>query len=379
MKSIFISFFLLVFSSINGQFSNWSIKGKDCSEVEILQIDFREYSTLVHMRYKNVSAVGNLIYIDENFHIRDNKTGTTYKLLNSFNLPISSVNKYAFIKNPGEYINFTLEFEKLPDEVFDIDLIENKDKSSFNFYGIEMNKEITEDSMMNVSSFIGETPVKEMSYYYKDGSVVQFYQEDGIRIAMLITYDYNYGRYYQANLIIQNISGREINFIPDLISAKLDTELGYLGKVLSHSEYMRKVRKKQNWQAFAVSFGESLNASKAGYSTSAGQMKSEISRYGFNGTRYKSAYGSSYSSLTYNSTDAYFAQQNAGKNIESFQAQQYEVKHTLSEEYIKLNTIMNESQYLGYFNIEFKEADRILITIPFGKKSYDFVYNFKQK
>lgn len=394
MKNIYLSgFFLLITISLSAQFKTFKIQKISYPEVEIVQIDFREYSTLVHMRYVNNSAVGNVIYIDENFYIKDNMTNKKYKLLNSINLPLGNNNKYAILEEMNQTINFTLEFEKLPDSADNLDIIENLKGGGFNFWGVEINKQIREKDFIDITSFTKSTPIKEMCYYYKDGSVVEYYQDNGLKIAVLLSFDNNYGTYYQPNILIQNLTGKDINFDPSNITANIHTVTGLETKVLTYGEYMRKVRRRQNWNSFAVAFSESMAASNAGYSSSStqssvsGYSNSFGSAYGYYGNTYGSVYGSSYSygsaygtsnTQEYDGAAAYAAQQNASNNIANYQNQQYQIKETLSEGYMKLNTIMNETEYLGYVNIVYKKTDRICINVPINGKTYMFLFNFSK-
>jgi hypothetical protein len=343
------------------------------------------------MRYTNKSAVGNVIYINDNFYLKDNETNKKYKLLNSFNLPLGNNNKYAVLEDLNQVINFTLEFEKVPETVHNIDLIEDLKGNGFNFFGVEINKQEKEKGFLDISSFVQSTPIKEMGFYYKDGGVVEYYKENGLRVAFSLSYDNSYGHYYQANVLVENLTGKDINFDPSDILAKVDTKKGTDIQVLTYAEFMKKVKRRQNWNAFAVAFSEGMAASNAGYSSSttqssvSGSVNSFGSAYGYSGNTYSSAYGSSYSYGTaygtsttqnYNANAAYLAQQNANKNIADYQNQQYKIRKTLSEGYMKLNTIMNETEYIGYINIEYKKTDRILITIPINGKSYSFIANF---
>ena len=382
---------LLITTSLSAQYRAFKIKKVNYPEVQIVQIDFREYSTLVHMRYVNNSAVGNIIYIDENFYIKDNQTSQKYKLLNSFNLPLGNNNKYAILEEMNQTINFTLEFEKLPDSAENLDLIENNNGHGFNFYGVEINKQFKENDFMDVASFIKSTPINEMCYYYKDGGTIEYYLDNGIKIAFSLTFDNSYGKYYQANILIQNLSGKTINFDPRNITAKIDTKKGTDVNVLTYGEYMKKVTSRQNWNAFAVAFSQSMAASNAGYSNSttqssvSGYSNSFGSAYGYNGNTYSSVYGSSYSygsaygtstTQKYDGAAAYAAQQNASNNIANYQNQQYQIKKSINDGYMKLNTIMNESEYIGYVNIVYKKTDRLLISIPINGKTYLFLANF---
>lgn len=374
-----LGFFLLITTGLSAQYRTFKIQKINCHEVEIVQIDFREFSTLVHMRYVNNSAVGNVILIDENFYINDNQANKKYKLLNSFNLPLTSNNKYAILEEMNQTINFTLEFEKLPDTAYDLDIIENLKNDGFNFVGVLINKQIKEKDFIDITSFTTLTPIKEVSYYYKDGGVVTYYQENGLKIAVSLSFDNSYGTYYQANILIQNLTGKDINFDPNNITANIHTKTGLSNKVLSYDEYMKKVRIRQNWNSFAVGLSESMAASNAGYSVSttqssfSGYSKSHGSAYGY----YGNSYGVS-NTQKYDGAAAYAAQQNANNNTANYQNQQYKIKKSLSEGYIKLNTIMNENEYIGYANIVYKKTDRICINIPINGKSYLFISNFSK-
>tara|TARA_B110000977_G_C11011457_1_gene467843 strand:- start:199 stop:1338 length:1140 start_codon:yes stop_codon:yes gene_type:complete len=375
-----------------GQYKSIKIEKNDYIENEIVQIDFREFSTLVHFKFRSNSLVGNVIYINEAFYIKDNKTNKKYKLLNSYNLPLGNNNKYAVLEEEDEIIHYTLEFEKVPDSAENLDIIESLKGEAFNFYGVSINKKIKEDNFMDINTFTKETPIKEMNFYYKDGGVVEYYEENGLKIALQLSYVNNYGTYFRANILIQNLTGKDLNFNPSNISAKIDTKKGKDAEVLTYNKYMKKVKRKQNWNAFAVSFSESMAASNAGYTSSNtqtnlnSQTRTNAYAYGYSGNIYASAYGTSYSNTnanvssttqSYNGSAAYAAQQNASNNISNYQNKQYKIRQTLSEGYLKLNTIMNETEYLGYVNIKYKKTDRIQISIPINGKTYTFVSNMK--
>ena len=55
---------------------------------------------------------------------------------------------------------------------------------------------------------------------------------------------------------------------------------------------------------------------------------------------------------------------------------QDKIKQTLDKGYMKLNTIMNESEYVGFVNIVYKKTDGVLINVPVNGKSYLFTFSF---
>ena len=379
-------FCLLFLISLNllSQFRNISYNKADDPNLKIIQIDFRENSTLIYFQYINNDSVTE-ICAGETFYVKDIVTLKRYNLINSLNLPIC---KKAHVFDRGNQThNFILEFEKIPSSIGEFDIIENPE-NGFNFYSVNIDKTKSENNLLDIASFIDETPVKEYSITYKDGKPILSYKEKGLVIAVMLTYDNNYGRYYQANLLIQNFTGKEFNFNPGLISCKvLNKEKVFDLKVFSYNEYIRKVNNIQAWSSFAVAFSESLAASNAGYSSS--QTQSRVSGYsnsygsasGYVGNTYGSVYGSSStyasaygtsSTQSYNGAAAYAAQQNARANVAAYENQQYQIKQTLSEGYLKLNTITEGMEYIGYVNVSYRKADIIELLVPINGKTYLF-------
>lgn len=423
-RLILLGFILMIATNLSAQFRTFSFQKSEVPALKIVQIDFREFSTLIHFQYTNIESAG-WACIDENIYVMDKQSFKRYKLLNSINLPICD--KKHLFDQANQQHNFTLEFEKIPEIIGEFDIIENTE-GGFNFYGVKIDTTIKTKDFLDVFSFIDETPVKEYSFYYQDGNPVLYYKHNGLMIAVLLTYDNNYGKYYQANILIQNITGREFNFNPENISAEYfkivksskkykkkkvstnddvyfnpktdinlessttiinDTLVKYEAKVLTYNEYMTKVKNRQAWSAFAVAFSESMAASNAGYSSSTtqtsvqGYSNSYGSASGYIGNAYgsvygrSSTYGSAYgtsSTQKYDGAAAYAAQQNANRNISNFQNQQFEIRRNLSEGYMKLNTIMNGNEYVGFVNIVYSKVDKVRLNIPINNTIYTFYW-----
>lgn len=387
MKNLkLLVFYLLISTNLFAQFKTISIKKSDVPQLKIVQIDFREFSTFISFQLINMTA-GSWACINDNVYIIDNSTSKKYKLLNSINLPICD--KKQILDELYQKHNFILEFEKIPETINDFDIIENAE-GGFNFNGISIDTSKREKDFIDISSFTKETPVKEYGYFYKDGSPVLYYKHNGLMIAVMLTLDNTYGTYYQPNILIQNLTGKDINFDPTLITAKTvkkgeTTE----AKVLTYQEYMKKVKSRQAWNSFAVALSESTAASKAGYSSSSTQnitrnySNSYGSASGYVGNTYGSIYGNSttystsYGSSTtksYNAAAAYAAQQNANNNIASNEEQQFQIRKTISEGYMKLNTIFNGSEFVGYVNILYNKAERLHLIIPMNETFYTFIW-----
>ena len=80
----------------------------------------------------------------------------------------------------------------------------------------------------------------------------------------------DYGKYYQTFIVIANNSMYAIEFEPEYITAMLNTYKNEEWELIVYSadDYMRKVRRRQNWDMALYAFSESLAAADAGYSTS---------------------------------------------------------------------------------------------------------------
>ncbi|MDN3689048.1 hypothetical protein [Cyclobacterium jeungdonense] len=385
-NSVLIIFIFFISFGLKAQYKNISFEKSNARNLKIHQIDFREFSTLIHFQYTNENS--GLICAEEDFYIQDKETLKKYKLLNSLNLPICD--KAHQFDKLGQIHNYTLEFERVPDEIKKFDIIENSE-NGFKFYGVKIDNSKEQANVIDVTSFINDTPVKEYGIYYKDGDPVFYYNHKGITVAVMLTYNQNYGKYYQANIMVKNLSGREFNFDPNQITAIMQkNDKVYEPEVLSYEEYMKKVKRQQNWNAFAVAFSESMSANQAAYSssssstTSSGYSNTTGSASGYVGDTYgsiygsSSTYGSSYSttySQNYDGQAAYLAQQNANKNISNYQANQYSIKQTISEGYLRLNTIHNETEYIGYVNIEYeKKIEEIVLSVPVNGTTYTFTW-----
>lgn len=383
-------FFLLVLLILaidaKAQYQKMTISKSDNSALKIVQIDYREFSTIVHFQYTSRGTC--YVCLNDGIFIQnDTNMEQKFHLLNSFNMPLCD-NK-VYLDRGGLDHNFSLEFEKIPPSVNKFSIL-GSPVGGANFYNIEIDTLVKENNFLDITTFVNNTPAMEYGMIYKDGSPISYYTHKGITVAVLLSVDNTYGNYYQANILIQNLSGKKFNFDPRMIQAKMTkSKVTSNLKVYTFDEYISRVNNRQMWNAAAISFSENLAASNAGYSSSSthttihGNSTSFGSAYGYYGNTYCTSYGSSYSygsayiksnSTTYNGSDAYMAQQNANANVANYQMQQYQIKQSLSEGYLKLNTIMNETEYLGYVKIAYKKADNLQITIPVN--GINFIFNW---
>jgi len=89
------------------------------------------------------------------------------------------------------------------------------------------------------------------------------------------------------------------------------------------------------------------------------------------GSNGASAYGTA-KTTSYNGAAQYAATQNASNNINQLVNTQYDIKRTISEGYLKLNTVFPDSRLVGFINIKLQDADHILLNVPVNGKIYHF-------
>lgn len=200
---------------------------------------------------------------------------------------------------------------------------------------------------------------------YNDGVPVQYYLIDGLSVAVKVSTKQLYGDYYEAYVTIENGSGEQFNFDPTDITASLEKD-GKVqeGDVLSYDQYIKKVNRRQAWTAAFTAFAQAAAATTAGYSSSTTNAYA------------RSSSGKSVSvqstTTSYNGAATYAAAQNAVSNVNQLTNQQYDIKQTISEGYLKLNTIFPNSRLVGFVNIRREPADHIYLNVPVNGKVYHF-------
>ena len=381
-------------SSVFAQYANIKVE-KQPQQIQITQIDFREASTLVYIKYVCKEGI-TYMNINEKTFIRPSGSRKKYPLINSINLPISmeALDRNMLFDYTGQEHCFVLEFGKLPDITkFDLIEMENQE-SAINFYGIEVDTTQVSD-FMDMDSFIADYPVKEWGRYIKDDKLISWVKANDIVLTINVQAVKQYGKYYQVNMDLQNLCGKPILFSLNKINAEgYFVKEGEIAKtipleILSSYEYDKKVSNKQAWNNFWVALGEGMAASNAGYSSSTSTYSGSSTTtgsthaYGYVGNTYgyASAYGSSYTTTygqantrSYNGAAAYAAQQNAAANYERFANSQYEIRQQLNEGYVKNNTIENEVEYSGFFNIKYKKLDHIKIEFVIDDIKFPFIF-----
>lgn len=396
MVRISITFLLFLISTrVQAQFASINIE-KHPSSMNVVQIDNRENSTLVFIEYTRENEDITWINIHEKTFARVHGSNREFHLINSINLPINSEseNRYMLFDKIGQKHAFVLEFEKIPD-VSRFTIIENESiDNALNFYEIKTDT-TNISSYRNIDDYVAPYPVKEMVRYADNGNIITYIKYKGIIITTSPQVVKQYGKYYTINLSIQNLSGRSILFDPSKIYAKGWTQKKkkkkmFDMKVLSALEYDKKVAKKQAWNNFWVAVEEGMAASQASQSSSTTtysessytSRSANTSGYVGNTYGYANTYGSAYTTTfgqshttTYDGAAAYAAQQQANANYNAYANSQNEIREKLSDRYVKLNTIRNEVEFSGYFNIKYKKLDHLIVTMIVDGETFEFTYS----
>ena len=375
------------------QYNKVSVAQKP-QNMEVLQVDNRESSTMVILKYTRQEGI-DWSNISEKTFARVNGSYKQYHLINSINMPISSEAEEInmLFDYPNQVHCFALEFEKIPNGAT-FDVIESEqDPNAYNFFGIKPDTTQVTD-FVNLDKMVEDFPItRERGMYLKNNILIQYVKSKGIVLTMHIQAVKQYGKYFTVNMDLQNFSGKSILFALNRVSAE-----GYVVKdgklvktipleILSSYEYDKKVANKQAWSNFWVALGEGMAASNAGYSSSTttyngnSHTSAYASAYGYVGNTYgyANAYGSAYTTTygkahteSYNGAAAYAAQQNARANVERHAAGQYEIRQHLNEGYVKNNTIQNQVEYSGFFNIKYKKIDHIKVEFVIDGITFPF-------
>ncbi len=208
-------------------------------------------------------------------------------------------------------------------------------------------------------------PITLRQIYYQDGQPIEFYNVDGIYIAVKISTKQLYGDYYEAYIEIDNGSNPQFDFDPGHITASLEDQgIAAEGEVMTYDEYIKKVKRRQNWTTAFAAFAEAASATSAGYSSSKTSAYTQTSSG-------KSVYVQS-NTKSYDGAAQYAAVQNAANNVNNMVGQQSDIRQTISEGYLKVNTIFPNMKLVGFVNIKYQKANHMLLNVPVNGKVYHF-------
>ena len=240
---------------------------------------------------------------------------------------------------------------------------------------------------------IYESPeLSEKKVEYQRGEAWPYYNKNGIMLGMTNNQVKDYGKWFQIPIVISNNSLFPVDFDPTEIRAVLVDKNGTERelRVYSANDYMKKVRRSQNWSMALAGLAEGMAAASAGYSSSTtnstyngySSTYGSASAYGSGGYAHgtysgnTTYHGSSTSTTTsYNGLAAYQAQVIASNRMADYQDALLSERQAKDEGYFKLTTVNPGETVSGYVNIERKKGQTLYIYVKINDAVYTFPWN----
>lgn len=264
-------------------------------------------------------------------------------------------------------------------------------KPALPYYIVSNNKGLCSKLDIDNNKPIYENPLaKEIKTEYKEGRKWWYYDKDGIMVGAVCREIKDYGKYYKVDLIISNSSLFPIEFNPSKIRAFLfdNKENKRELEVYSAEKYIRKIKKRQNWNMALMGIAEGLAAAGAGYSSSTTNTSSYGNTYSYGSAQTYdnngySAYGnysgsssywgtSSSTTTTYDGAAAYQASVIASQRMASFENRLLSEREAKEQGYLKRTTIYPGETISGYFNIKRKKGKDLYTIITIEGAQFPF-------
>ena len=107
------------------------------SSCKILNIESDSQQVRIDFRYTNCRGNGGWVRINPNCFIRPAGSDLEYKMIEAKDIPIAP--KSITFRTDGDILYYTLTFPALPEDIHEIDIIEEEnDETSFNYYNIPL-------------------------------------------------------------------------------------------------------------------------------------------------------------------------------------------------------------------------------------------------
>ena len=245
------------------------------------------------------------------------------------------------------------------------------------------------DSSGNLTKFnianntpMWESPlVSERKSDYQDGTPWQFYNKNGVIIALTNTTIKDYGRWHRIDVVSSNNTIIPIEFVPVVNISASSTDIeGFTTdlEVWSSDEYLKKVNRSQTWAAVLMGVAEGMSTANAGYSTSTTNSYYSGSTYGSGGYGSYSGTVTSYT-RTYNAGAAYQAQVLSQQRMADFSNAMAEEQQIKKLGYLKRNTIYPGETISGYVHVKRIKGETVQFVIEIEKAEYIFDWKFGKR
>lgn len=307
------------------------------------------------------------------------------------------IKTHGYLKN-GKADGILSQFDEKGEMCTQVEMVDGNPK--YNYY-ILSNK----DGFGGKFRISDNTPIWESPTYdekkteYKDGEAWPYYIKNGLMVAMTNSQVKDYGKWYRISIVISNNSIAPIDFDPAKITSTLKNTKGQeiALEVYSSDQYMKKVRRSQNWAMALTGLAEGMAAAGAGYSTSTTQTNSSYNgysnsygnayAYGTGGYAYGSYNGnSSYHgnssttsrTVTYDGAAAYQAQIIASNRMANYENALLQERQIKQEGYLKRTTIYPGQAISGYINIKRVKGEAMDVVIDINGAKYSFPWNISK-
>lgn len=261
------------------------------------------------------------------YHKNGNIASERVYLNGELNGKFTAYNEDGSIKSQANFANGKIDgvYTKYTEDGLRIQIQYNNGVAE-EFYTVLNNNNCIMKFNTSTNEPIWESPlINEREKIHIDGEAVQYYNKNGIRVCASNSSVKDYGKYYHIYIVIENNSLASIEFDPttsiNATSINKYQEIQEI-RVLSSYDYMKKIKRSQNWQTALLAISEISAASQAGYSTSTTQSNTysngSMYAYGSNGNAYGSYSGSSKTTLStkqYDGNAAYQAKVIANNRI----------------------------------------------------------------
>lgn len=178
-----------------------------------------------------------------------------------------------------------------------------------------------------------------------------------------------YGKYYQIHIYVENDNKWTFVLNPDRIEAVLETEKDKNVPLLvySYDRYMKKVKRRQDWEMVGVGFAIGMNAGFAGYKTAHVSGWSPSTGH-FNGA------------VTYHDASASTAAIIQGAMFLDDLDENNEYKrNTLSLNYLQKTSIHPGEHLFGHVKVKRKKGNILHVSVPFAGSDYNYDWKITNK
>ena len=294
----------------------------------------------------------------------------------------------GLIKQTGKYNNGELSglYTEFLDNGAYIQVEYLNGKPIHNYY-------VVGDSNGNLTKFhiadntpMWESPlVSERKADYKDGTPWQFYNKNGVIIALTNTIIKDYGKWHRIDVVISNNTIIPIEFDPVINISALSTDIEGLTtdlQVWSSDEYLKKVNRSQTWAAVLMGVAEGMSTANAGYSTSTtnSYYSGNTYAYGSGGYGYGGYSGTATSyTTTYDAGAAYQARVLSQQRMADFSNAMAEEQEIKKLGYLKKNTIYPGETISGYVHIKRIKGETVQFIVKIETAEYIFDWNFGKR